>query len=142
MAKKKVKKKPAKGGTLDKIVKHATGKTTKKKAVKRNPNAPEKERPTDMPSRRSRQQDLIPDVFPDRIDRLEELAAAWVRIADQKKKAAEKIKAIKDQVSLVLIDEGLTEYKCYTVRKALERNVDAVKVRTVPEKEATPYQPN
>ena len=92
-------------------------------------------------ARPGRQQDLIKDAFPERCDELEELAAKLVRLEDQAKKANEKKRGAKDEIAQAMIDAGLESYKCYTVRKELKRNVDSVKMRTIPEKESTPYTP-
>ena len=123
--KKTVKKKPAK-------------KVVKKKTSAANGTI---ETLVDLSTGHQRQQDLIPDAFPDRIDHLEGLAQQRHKLKEKGAKINESLSTLNDQIALTMIDEGLTHYKCYTLREELVRPEDIVRVRRVPEKEASPFDP-
>lgn len=115
-----------------KVDSRSAKRTPKKKAAKTTGPEP-------VPAR-ARQQDLIEDAFPDRVDRLEDLAVRWISLGEKKKKLSEQIAEARQEIALAMKDEDLEHYKCYTCRMELVRKVLNVSLRHVPEKEATPFE--
>lgn len=86
---------------------------------------------------------LIPDVFPQRDQTLEDLVQKYKRAKAAEKKAKLAVTARYDAIKSRMESIELKVYMCYDTRSMVDMRPDdpAVKVQDVPESKPSPYRP-